>query len=176
MRHGWPFVGQFIAHDITADRSPVGISADIETLRNARSPRLNLELLHGEGSVGAPYLYDTTDPTKLLVGPDGRDIPRNSQGTALIGDPRNDVHRMASQLHLALIRVHNGLIDQILADGVPEDDLFNEDHHAVTWHYQWMVIHQGFLPRLIGNSALIPFFVFFFFFVLLIWTLTVSNQ
>jgi hypothetical protein len=27
------------------------------------------------------------------LGPDGGDVPRNQQGVALIGDPRNDVHR-----------------------------------------------------------------------------------
>jgi hypothetical protein len=40
---GWPFFGQFIAHDITADRSAPQAHADISRLRNARSPRLNLE-------------------------------------------------------------------------------------------------------------------------------------
>jgi len=92
---GWPFFGQLIAHDITADRSPVGPEADITSLRNARAPKLNLEMVYGDGPVGAPYLYDVGDPAKLLIGTDGLDLPRNSQGVALIGDPRNDVHIVA---------------------------------------------------------------------------------
>lgn len=33
---GWTFVGQFIAHDVTADRSALVDRADIEALKNAR--------------------------------------------------------------------------------------------------------------------------------------------
>jgi hypothetical protein len=64
---GWPFFGQLIAHDITADRSPVRTEADVASLRNARVPKLNLETVYGDGPVGAPYLYDVGDPAKLLI-------------------------------------------------------------------------------------------------------------
>ncbi len=40
---GWPFFGQFVAHDITADRSALQSHVDPARLRNARSPQLNLE-------------------------------------------------------------------------------------------------------------------------------------
>ncbi len=36
---GWPFLGQFVAHDITADRSPLTHHAEVAGIRNARSPR-----------------------------------------------------------------------------------------------------------------------------------------
>ena len=36
---GWPFFGQFVAHDITADRSALQSHADPSRLRNARSPQ-----------------------------------------------------------------------------------------------------------------------------------------
>src|SRR5689334_13434685 len=42
---GWPIFGQFVAHDITADRSAPGPHEDVQQLRNARSPQLNLECL-----------------------------------------------------------------------------------------------------------------------------------
>lgn len=51
---GWPFFGQYVAHDITADRSRLKSHADPLQLRNARSPRLNLESLYGDGPVGHP--------------------------------------------------------------------------------------------------------------------------
>lgn len=148
---GWPFFGQFVAHDITADRSPVGLRADVALLRNARSPRLNLEMVHADGPVGSPYLYDTADANKLLTGPDGGDLPRNWQGTALIGDPRNDVHRFVAHLHLAFLKAHNGLVDRLREDGVPEEEIFDEARRALVWHYQWIVVHD-FLPRLIGQE------------------------
>ena len=146
---GWPFFGQLIAHDITADRSPVRPRADLAALRNARSPKLNLEMVYGDGPVGAPYLYDRHDPPKLLTVAYGLDLPRNSQGIALIGDPRNDSHIFAAHLHLALLRSHNGLVDHLRADGEPEAELFDDARRALTRHYQWIIAHD-FLPRLVG--------------------------
>ena len=39
---GWPLFGQFVAHDITSDRSPLALQADPEGLRNFHAPRANL--------------------------------------------------------------------------------------------------------------------------------------
>ena len=146
---GWPFFGQFIAHDITADRSPLGHRADPEQIRNFRTPRANLEGVYGAGPVGSPYLYDSGDPAKLLLGPDGVDVPRNQQGIALIGDPRNDVHLFMNQMEVGFIRLHNRLVDRLREDGTPEADLFEEARRAATWHYQWVILRE-FLPILIG--------------------------
>jgi hypothetical protein len=148
---GWPFFGQIIAHDITADRSPVGPNADLAALSNARSPKLNLEPVYGDGPVGAPFLYDVTDPAKLLTGTDGLDLPRNSQGTALIGDPRNDVHIFAAHLHLALLHAHNGIAERLRAKGEDEACLLDDTRRALTWHYQWIIVHD-FLARLVGRE------------------------
>jgi hypothetical protein len=68
----------------------------------------------------ACFLYGVND----LGVPD--DLPRNSQGIALVGDPRNDVHLFVSQLHLALLRVHNGLVARLREDGAPDDAVFDE--------------------------------------------------
>jgi hypothetical protein len=148
---GWPLLGQLIAHDITADRSPVGPETDVAALRNARSPKLNLEMVYGDGPVGAPYLYDVNDPAKLLTGADGFDLPRNSQGIALIGDPRNDSHLFAAHLHLMLLHAHNGLVDRLRAGGEAEANLFVAARRELTWHYQWIVVHD-FLPRVVGSG------------------------
>jgi hypothetical protein len=150
---GWPVFGQFVAHDLTADRSPLTHHVELAEVRNARSPRVNLETVYGDGPVGMPFLYDRDDPAKLLVGRNdaGRpaDLPRNPQGIALVGDPRNDVHLLMSQLHLAVLQLHNGLVDLLRADGVTEAELFAAARQVATWHYQWVVL-QDFLPRLAG--------------------------
>ncbi|MEV0799470.1 peroxidase family protein [Kribbella sp. NPDC050281] len=148
---GWPFFGQLIAHDITADRSPIAGGVDAEALRNARTPRLNLEIVYSDGPIGSPYLFDLGDPAKFLLGPDGGDVPRNHQGVALIGDPRNDVHLFSLTLHVALLHAHNRIVDKLRANGVPEADVFGEARTALTWHYQWIVVHD-FLPRLVGTA------------------------
>jgi len=71
----------------TADRSPLRAHADLESLRNMRTPRANLESLYGGGPLGSPYLYTRIDPPKLLEH-DG-DLPRNQEGLALVADPRH---------------------------------------------------------------------------------------
>jgi Animal haem peroxidase len=150
---GWPFFGQLVAHDITADRSPVGTEEDIDQLRNARSPRMNLEMVYGDGPTGMPFLHDLNDPPKLLTGPSGFDLPRNSQGVALIGDSRNDVHLFVASLHLALLHAHNGLVDRLRADGVEDGALYDAARLALTWHYQWIIVHD-LLPRLIDRELI----------------------
>jgi hypothetical protein len=146
---GWPFFGQLVAHDITADRSPITGGVDPEALRNARAPKLNLEMVYSDGPIGSPYLFDLRDPATFLLGQDGHDVPRNQQGVALIGDPRNDVHLFALSLHVALLHAHNRTVDLLRADGVPEAAVFDRARTTLTWHYQWVVVHD-FLPRLVG--------------------------
>jgi hypothetical protein len=146
---GWPFFGQYVAHDLTADRSPLREHADLDSLRNMRSPRANLESLYGGGPAGSPYLYSRDDPAKLLA--HDRDVPRNHEGIALVGDPRNDVHVFMSQMQVAFIRAHNLLVDRLREDGVAEADLFDEARRSLSWHYQWLIVND-FLPGLVGSE------------------------
>ncbi|HEV3228175.1 MAG TPA: peroxidase family protein [Solirubrobacteraceae bacterium] len=146
---GWPFFGQYVAHDLTADRSPLRTHANLGVLRNMRSPRANLESLYGGGPLGSPYLFRRDDPAKLLEN-DG-DVPRNQEGVALVGDPRNDVHVFMSQMHVGFIRAHNQLTERLRADGVEESELFDEARRSLTWHYQWVIVNE-LLPGLVGQG------------------------
>jgi len=56
---------------------------DTAGLHNARSPQLNLESLYGDGPTGNPFLYQRDDPAKFLLGPDGADLQRNTEGIAI---------------------------------------------------------------------------------------------
>jgi hypothetical protein len=145
----WPFFGQFVAHDITADRSPIARRADPAQVRNFRVPKANLEGMYGTGPIGSPYLFRKDDPAKLLLSPGGVDVPRNHQGIALIGDPRNDVQLFTNQMLVAFIELHNRLVDRLRDDGVAEADVFEEARRAATWHYQHVILRE-FLPGLIG--------------------------
>ena len=144
---GWPFFGQYVAHDLTADRSPLRAHADLGALQNMRTPRANLESLYGGGPAGSPYMYERDDTAKLLEN-DG-DLPRNQQGLALIGDPRNDVHTFMNQMQVAFIRAHNRVVDRLREDGAAEADLFDEARRSLSWHYQWLIVNE-FLPALVG--------------------------
>jgi hypothetical protein len=151
---GWPFFGQLIAHDITADRSPLAQRAAGEHTENFRTPRANLEAIYGDGPVGHPFLYQRDDPARLLVGlneaGEEADLPRNSEGIALIGDPRNDVHIFVSQLHVGMLHLHNCVVDHLRRHaGTPESAIFQEARRTVSWLYQWVIVND-YLPRLVG--------------------------
>jgi hypothetical protein len=96
-----------------------------------------------------PFLYSADDPAKLLLAPSGLDVPRNHEGIALIGDPRNDVHLFTSQMAVAFIHLHNRLVDRLREDEIDELRLFDEARRAATWHYQHVILRE-FLPALIG--------------------------
>ncbi len=156
---GYTYLGQFVDHDITFDPvSSLDRANDPDALTNFRTPRFDLDSVYGRGPADSPYLYDQEDPASLLVGHNAGvhdepvDLPRNQQGRALIGDPRNDVHFIVSQLHLAFVRFHNAVVDHLRFDVEP-GDLFNEARRVATWHYQWIVVHD-FLNRLVGPDLL----------------------
>ena len=155
---GWPMFGQLIAHDITADRSPLVHQAAGERIENFRVPRANLECIYGDGPVGNPFLYQRDDPAKLLLGVNDAgeegDVPRNREGIAVIGDPRNDVHIFVSQLHVAMLRLHNCVVDHLRRSAaMPESAIFAEARRTVSWLYQWVIVND-YLPRLVGPELL----------------------
>jgi hypothetical protein len=147
---GWPIFGQFVAHDITADRSVLRSQVDPSSLHNARSPKLNLENLYGDGPVGHPFLFQRDDSAKFLLAPTGADVQRNAEGTAVIGDPRNDSHMLISQLHLAMLKAHNAFVDEARAASVPDAHVFDHASRELRWHYQWSILNE-FLPALVGQ-------------------------
>lgn len=148
---GWPVFGQFVAHDLTADRSVLRSHTNSTELRNARSPQLDLEGLYGDGPAGHPFLFQRDDAAKFLLGPEEADLQRNTDGTAIIGDPRNDSHMLISQLHLAMLKAHNAFVDEARLNGVASDDVFQEAARQLRWHYQWIVLNE-LLPAIVGKT------------------------
>jgi hypothetical protein len=156
---GYTYVGQFVDHDITFDPTSVlERRNDPDALVDFRTPRFDLDSLYGSGPDDQPFLYDQDDPYKLLIGHNrGReeekeDLPRNAQGRALVGDARNDVHFIVSQLTVAFLRFHNAVVDHLRAQFVPDTELFAEAQRLTRWHYQWMVV-EDYLPRIVGADV-----------------------
>jgi hypothetical protein len=162
---GYTYLGQFIDHDLTFDTaSSLERQNDPDALTNFRTPRFDLDCLYGRGPADDPYMYDReTGGEKLLIGShdDEDDLPRNSQGIALIGDPRNDENIFVSQLHLTMCKFHNRVVDHVR--DIPDlrrssEDIFAAAQRIVRWHYQWMVMHD-FLRRTVGEDMLGQVFI-----------------
>jgi Animal haem peroxidase len=150
---GVTFLGQFLDHDMTFDTtSPLGTPTAPESSPNARTPSLDLDTVYGGGPTNSPQLYDP-DRIKLRIENGGlfEDVPRQSDGTAIIGDPRNDENAMISGMHAAFILFHNQVVDRLRASGTPQNQLFAAAQRTVRWHYQWIIVHE-FLPLTIGQS------------------------
>jgi len=77
--------------------------------------------------------------------------PAASTFTAVIGDPRNDENLIVSQLHHAVVRLHNAVVDSLVAAGFT-GDIFVEAKRLVRHHYQWAVMND-FLARVCGKPA-----------------------
>ncbi|GAA3668729.1 heme peroxidase family protein [Lentzea roselyniae] len=149
---GTTFLGQFIDHDLTFDlHSRLAVPAVPEQSPNTRNPTLSLDSVYGGGPVQSPQLYDSNDRAKFRVESGGlfEDLPRRSDGVAIIGDPRNDENLIISGLHAAFLLFHNRVVDRLRAQNTPADRVFAEAQRTVVWHYQWIVVHE-FLPQVIG--------------------------
>jgi hypothetical protein len=134
---------------------------------NFRSAKLDLDSVYSGGPAVSPFLYQRADKAKFAIGGtddvpgdgDGsvpvslpHDLPRSTDGFAIIGDPRNDENLVVSQTHLAFLRFHNKVVDHVRANPVVGQDDFEEARRLVRWHYQWIVLHD-FLGRLVQTSV-----------------------
>jgi hypothetical protein len=155
---GYTYFGQFVDHDVTFDpASSLQKANDPDALINFRSPRFDLDSVYGSGPYDEPFQY-ARDELHLLVPPNAAgfaEVPRNSDGVAIIGDPRNDENVIVSQLHLAFLRLHNRFVDQVTSEGqlTTAPERFAEAQRRTRWHYQWVLVND-FLRRLIGDELL----------------------
>lgn len=174
---GFTYLGQFVDHDLTMDRteSQLGQDVNLDELTQGRSPALDLDSVYGRGPRDKDdQAFYAQDGVKLKAGtttpvpfPDegtnipfeGFDLPRRggTAGTAadrrlpLIPDARNDENLVVAQTHLAFIRFHNRVVDELALTGLTGERLFRAAKELVVRHYQWM-LRTDHLPRIIDPA------------------------
>ena len=152
----YTYLGQFIDHDVTRqslvnppqpNQPPTGpLSLDeIRASSNLRTYGLDLDCVYGpavETNVAfqIPRNGDQLATDITSGSPFGPELPREQAPphAALIGDRRNDVNLIVSQLHLAFMLAHNKLVGQ--------GANFEEARRILRRHYQWMVV-EDYLRR-----------------------------
>jgi Animal haem peroxidase len=166
---GFTYLGQFVDHDLTFDKTAVTFGDNVSPaeLLQARSPSLDLDSLYGAGpsDPDSAHFYESdglhlkmgkTEAVDGLPDMDGFDLPRGQgntaaeKRTAVIPDPRNDENLAVAQTHLAMIRFHNRVVDQM--SDVPVGQRFAKARARVTKHYQWM-LRTDYLPRICQPSV-----------------------
>ena len=156
---GTTFMGQFMDHDMTFDQtSALGDVTDPDDSPNTRSPTLDLDSVYLGGPSRSPQLYGHQGSriklkVGVLPGSGFEDLPRDSKGVAILGDPRNDENLMLAELHAAFLLFHNKAVDYVKArrSRASDDEVFDEARRLTRWHYQWMIVHE-FLPLFIGQA------------------------
>ncbi len=172
---GFTYLGQFIDHDLTFDKTQVAFAANVPpgTMLEGRSPALDLDSLYGAGPtdpVSAKF-YEA-DGLHLKIGKTvavagiaakaGFDLPRGAGTTAaqkrkaVIPEPRNDENLAVASTHLAMIRFHNRVVDTQLGS-VPAAQRFEKAREIVTKHYQWAV-RTDYLTRICHRGTVADVF------------------
>jgi hypothetical protein len=163
----YTYFGQFVDHDITLEKSgqpgmapPVGENLEPLPLKDIREQTRNVRT--GELELDSVYNHPARrDPEpngpKMKIGkvsPSGNrplgkddfndllrrrkqlDVPERDR-EALIGDPRNDENLIVAQMHVAFLRAHNRLLEE-----VSSPERFRKAKRRLRRHYQHIVIHD----------------------------------
>ncbi|MEN3609758.1 heme peroxidase family protein [Plantactinospora sp. ZYX-F-223] len=174
---GYTYLGQFVDHDLTMDNTAAALGEDVsvDELLQGRSPALDLDSLYGRGPgdkhdrvfYAADGVHLKTGTSAAVAGDDpvvnqdrdGFDLPRSGLGSskrerraALIPDARNDENLAVAQTHLAFIRFHNRVVDQLAEGGLAGPALFRAARSVVVKHYQWLLV-TDFLPRIVAPEV-----------------------
>jgi len=166
----YTYLGQFIDHDITLTQGTPDVSAprvvplsNLGGISNLRTPLLELDSLYGP-TPGKETVVPAAAGARMVVGrltdvgglPAGKsmlnDVPRKGRSAtpttdreAQIGDPRNDENLILQQLHVAFLKAHNTLADQL--------GTFVAAREALILMYQSVIV-DDFLPRICDGNTL----------------------
>ena len=171
---GYTYLGQFISHEVTFDKGDLLLFAPDPV--SERSPSLDLDSIYGAGPEGSEELYvEDEHPARLKVGPTqapadepemtfDNDLHRGEDSKALIGDERNDENLPVAQMHLAFVKFHNRVVDDLERgregegpykeiEPTPAEGLFETARREVVRHFQWIIL-KDYLPEIVDGEVL----------------------
>jgi Animal haem peroxidase len=162
------------------DRSRrASVAIILENLANEHPQPLTLTSLYGDGpqsedpAIAALYQPDgkrfrlavtrrepnqfftdrQVDPARVMHATGAPDVPR-AGGLPLIADCRNDENLIISQVHLALMLLHNKAVAALEPRFPDPAKCFREARALLTRHYHWLILND-YLPKLLSPSILV---------------------
>jgi hypothetical protein len=172
----YTYFGQFVDHDITLEKSsqpgmappvepglkPLSLEEIREQTSNVRTGELELDSVYNHPARRDPEPNGSRMKIAKVSQSDDRpprkddfnDLPRRPEQVdnperdreALIGDPRNDENLIVAQMHVAFLRAHNWLLEE-----VSSPERFRKAKRRLRRHYQHIVIHD-FLKQIAEPS------------------------
>ena len=145
---GYTYFGQFVDHDITRDNTGLSQASHGEA-KNLRTPTLDLDSVYSappqafDNSKQRTFKFDTRYEPKYNL--PYKDLHRDSNGEAIIGDDRNDENAIVCQLHLAFLLAHNKLVERTGS--------CDSAKRTLRWLYHWVVL-RDFLPKIVNTEVL----------------------
>ena len=135
-------------------RMRVGLETDVTaTFPGMERPPLPVDKACDLPRVGPLVKCGPLDPSAVppeLLTPG---LPPEESRKALIGDGRNDENLIVAQLHTAMLRFHNAVVDALAPQNLTVRELFLEAQRFVRHVHQWLVIND-YLPTLCDAETL----------------------
>jgi hypothetical protein len=158
----YTYLGQFIDHNLDFDQTPQP-TANVEpnSLTNFESFRFDLNNVFGAGPTVDSQLYGSDHKHLLVSGTLGTpqadgfptvtgnggvfDLARNSNGQAILVEPRDDENQILSQISAAFVAFYNDLVDR--------GNSYDQARQLTEDYYQEIVL-TDVLPAYVGQSTI----------------------
>lgn len=150
---GFTYLGQFVDHDITLDvQSTLDQPTDAHTIKNMRTPSLELDSLYGRGPALDPFLYmfpvapEPPTAIRFALGSNQLNGPGGPGGAAGAGG-------MVQKRDFDVPRIHNP-IDPAASTltGVIGDPRNDENLIVSQFHHAMLCFHNRVVDRLVQQN------------------------